>query len=326
VPASTSSSSEEERKVGATNEEEKASAAWEQWRQQQREEEAEEAASAAKEEEKRIASLAPVYERLFRNPRGRIFDQPARFLMNEEEKKVYRQGLVEGSGGHVPSEISNLIYQYTVPIEFGTPVQFCYEKTLGGNSVESKPACIENIDRFRLSIYAAERANRRVPFKENECAIYCLFKNLPISVLVMRKIGSSSNYLGYKDSWIPFSITLSIDVKETENDNDKFKKLLVDIKFDEAKQDYDISLSGISNNQIDGQNYPTIQISMDDVIDLIFHYGPISNIDLYFSGDQFYPLSDEAVNYKYTPLTKYNYWNPLKNEKSGFIFRTFGKR
>jgi hypothetical protein len=316
VAPSSSSSSSSFFTTPLSEEERKSEIAWEQWRRQQEQEEKEEVAA---EEEKKKVSVVPIYHRLFQQPRQRIFDRPERLLMNDDEKKFYLEGLSELSegGGGVSTDLANLIYQYNISEEIGTPLEFCYRQT----NDNSQSSCIANVIELKKILDSSK--TKEIPFETIKCALYCLLKNLPTFVFVY-------NLVANKSLWEPFEFSIAIYPNTKINAGsgasiDAGMYLDISIRYDEGKADYLVFLSRLPIVYNFNDTKPVIRgfISLDDAIDLLFQYG--STNPIFYSFPRY--SNFQIKGFRYKSSSDPHLWEIIMNNSGiGMIFETYASR
>jgi hypothetical protein len=245
----------------------------------------------SKEEKKEPEEERPIYQRLFENPPRRIFSQPRRFEMNREQKEAYTEALPDFS----EFNLLDLIFQHTVAKEIGTPVESCYTSTTSGSNTLT---CAMNFSRMR----AAQRELGIVSFKDHQCAIYCLLKNLPTSY----RYRSCTYGKKCEDAIAPFRMRVEIEDPS----------ILINVEYDQATRDYLILLSlNIGGEEKKNERY---QIpSIDDLIDLIFYYGSKTLVSSFIENPHF----GKILNFIYPTSSIYNFWDAFLPKE--IVFQTF---
>jgi hypothetical protein len=97
----------------------------------------------------------------------------------------------------------------------------------------------------------------------------------------------------------------------------------INIVYNKETKDYKVELSGRRTDQFYNDiNIGHGSISLDDVIDLIFRYGPTSDIECRFPYD-FEPDRGEIIKFNYRSFGTYPYWELVSKENEGeWIFQT----
>jgi hypothetical protein len=171
---------------------------WGKWRKQQEKEEEDEKRQTKEEEEEKKIETLEAYERLFlKPPRPILNKQNNNRSLLTEEKKIYNESIPQLGGNF---DLTNLIHQYTLADEMGTPREKCYLETR-----DEKSSCLQNVEKFKKYRGIAIGVIGSIPFDEVECSLYCLLTNLPVSInfffahkepfsLIIRGSSSSGDY------------------------------------------------------------------------------------------------------------------------------------
>jgi hypothetical protein len=245
------------------------------------------------EEEKDLVEQG--YERVFSLKPRTITNRPSKFVMTADQKKQYQAALPEI--GNIPG-LSDIIYQYNISDEIGTPREKCYRQV--DESGDEQKYCINNIERLNTAI--AQNVDKKIYFASVECALYCLLTNLPSYFLSLKLSSPKMRVIE--------NFSLNVNIKKLNEFGDAaYLTISYDTRLKQhvAKIRLYKSILDIGRSKM---------ISLNDAIDLIFYYGPVSIVEFSFNLDK----TKSEIKGFYYDGTKSRYWDLIDN----FSFQTFG--
>jgi hypothetical protein len=228
-------------------------------------------------------------QRLFENPRREFIDRPY-FTVPKEEKKYYQ--LEEKSKNNNPfdlPELTNLIYQYTLPEELGTPREKCY-------SNQKNSSCEENIESLEILRKVSLDNFTNIDFSSVECAIYCLLTNLPTFIDV---IINNENEEEDEENEIPFDLYVTVMGNES---------IMVRFFYNENSEKHEATVSIIDKET------RIASVDVGEAIDIVLYYGSRSKISFVL------PIGKNEV---FNGFDDETYWDELANLDSQPFLTTF---